>query len=741
MSPSSGFLALVVALTSTAFAEWRNLGPGGGGWIPCMAVSPHDSKAVYAGCDVGGFFKSTDSGATWRILNTGLHDLYVEVIAPHPVKPNVIYIGTEGGVHRSDDGGEHWQWLREGFPPTQSSAFSAPIGALAIDPQQPDTVYAGIGRPRWGKGGTGMIYKTTDAGAHWQIANANGGGVQREAIVSDLVVHPSAKGRVFAATDRGLYRSDDAGATWRRMDRGLPHTHTRRVALCMAKPEVMYLTLHSKAGEQPWQGGVYRSDDGGETWSARLEGLGKQVGKPGSAGPLTSNVDRIVVHPTNPGIAYAGDTAWVSAFIYRTTDGGQHWERVLFSKETKQHAANMAYGWITAWGPNVMGLALDAREPDTVWFSTSGHVFRSTDRGQQWRQTYARRVDTPKGAPQSDLGWWSTTGLETTCGHQVVVHPCDPQRLFFAYADIGLLQSFDGGRSFTPTVREMKHTGNTFTLVIDPDAPDTIFAGTGWWNRNEGDVCRSTDGGLTWSVVGREETGLPIGQTHHLVLDRSSKAGARRVFATVKDKGVFVSEDNGSTWQPRNDGLPHLDVKALAQHTGDAATLFVALTDGMGEPGGIYRSTDRGLHWQRVGGDFACADPTMLITCPSDPKRLYLSSRTKFTSDRKLHNGGVFVSHDEGGSWQRILDDRFANALAVDPKDADLLYAGGMDHPYHDEALGSGVQRSRDGGKTWQSLNTPALTCTKIASITVNPHHTQRLYVSTSGNGMFVWEE
>ncbi len=106
-------LTLIVTLVSLTHASaapvWRNIGPGGGGWIPCMTVSPHDSRVVYAGCDVGGFFKSTDSGANWRICNTGLHDLYVEVIAPHPRDSRVIYIGTEGGVHKSTDGGETWQ--------------------------------------------------------------------------------------------------------------------------------------------------------------------------------------------------------------------------------------------------------------------------------------------------------------------------------------------------------------------------------------------------------------------------------------------------------------------------------------------------------------------------------------------------------------------------------------------------------------------------------------------------------
>lgn len=728
-------LSFVLVSTAPSSAAWRNIGPGGGGWIPCMAVSPHDSRVVYAGCDVGGFFKSTDAGATWRIRNTGLHDLYVEIIAPHSRDPRVIYIGTEGGVHKSTDGGESWQWQREGFPPTQRHKFSAPIGALAIDPQQSDTLYAGIGRPRWNKDGTGTVYKTTDGGAHWQVANPGGGGIEGDAIVSDLVVHPLESRRVFAATNRGLYRSDDGGATWRRPEKGLPHNHTRRVALCPKQPNVMYLTLHTEPGKQPWQGGVYRSDDGGETWSPRLEGLMKHVGKSGAPAPMTSNVDRLVVHPDNPDIAYVGDTAWVSAFVYRTTDGGQHWQRVTFhpSRYTKQ--PNMDYGWITMFGPTVMGLAVDSRARDTLYFSTSGHIFRTADRGERWTQSYTHPAEKPPGAPESPTGWWSGNGLEVTCAHEIVVHPRDPKRLYLCYADIGLMQTFDGGRTFAHTVTGMKNSGNVFTLVFDPDDPRVIFAGTGWWERNAGDVCRSDDGGMTWRVVGKPETGLPDGQTRHLLVDRSSPAAARRIFVSVKEHSVFCSEDSGASWQARNTGLPKESVRGLAQHPREPAVLFALLDDNAG----LFRSDDSGRNWRRLG-DMAWADPFALVVCPSDPQRLYIAARERY-KNRKLHPGGVFTSRDGGATWTRVLEDRFMASVAVDPRDADVVYAGGMDHPYHDEALGRGLLRSRDGGMTWESLNAPELTCTKIASITVDPHQPLHLYVCTSGNGVFVREE
>ncbi|MFA6544159.1 MAG: hypothetical protein WCS99_07020, partial [Limisphaerales bacterium] len=109
-----------------------------------------------------------------------------------------------------------------------------------------------------------------------------------------------------------------------------------------------------------------------------------------------------------------------------------------------------------------------------------------------------------------------------------------------------------------------------------------------------------------------------------------------------------------------------------------------------------------------------------------------------FASDRKVHPGGVFASRDGGLTWQPVLDDPFVQALAVDARDASLIYAGAADHPFHDDAISRGVLRSRDGGSTWESLSSPSLACRNIGSLTIDPHRPSRLVVGTSGNGIFV---
>jgi photosystem II stability/assembly factor-like uncharacterized protein len=317
------------------------------------------------------------------------------------------------------------------------------------------------------------------------------------------------------------------------------------------------------------------------------------------------------------------------------------------------------------------------------------------------------------------------------------VDPRDRAHLYFCYFDIGLLQSFDSGRSFTPTVDGMKNRGNTFAVAFDPGDPKIVYAGTGQWASNHGDVCRSDDGGFTWRVVGTPATGLPDGQTHCVVVDPSSPTSARRIFVTVGGAGVYRTDDAGASWRPCNGGLGNHDVRDLALASGNRSTLYALLGGSTSSGGGVYHSGDGGASWRRTSAAWPWSDAKALAICGTDPRRLYVAAREEGTGGR-YYPGGVFASVDGGATWKRVLADRFAWALAVDPRDGDVVYAGCTDHPYHDDAIGSGVLRSRDGGRTWQCLNNGGLTCHNIGCLTVDPFVPDRLYAGTHGNGVFV---
>jgi len=755
------FISVVGALCAglaapAADIQWTPVGPGGGGWIQAIACDPRDPDVLYLGGDVGGFYLSRDGGRSWKIQNTGLTDYFVECIAIHPQDSHILLLGTEGGLFKSTDQGTTWEWKREGFPEPARYSFSAPIGALCFDPTRPEVLYAGIGRPRWGKDGRGHIYKSEDGGETWRLITPEGT-LPPQAIVGDLEV--SADGRyVLAATDQGLYRSEDGGATWQPAHAGLGHTDCQEIAIAPSNPQVVYCTLRTTARDgKPWNGGVYRSEDGGRSWVRRSEGLPTRVGRADEPAPMTSNCKEIVVDPRDENTVYVGDWAWVSAGVWKSVDGGQTWSRATDHYSERK---NMDYGWIRQWGPSVECLAISPAKPERLVFGTSGHVFLTDDAGATWQQRYCQ---------QFEDGRFAGTGLEVTCLNDVVPDPFDPDRvrrgspdpaaatdrkvsrLYFCYFDIGLLISDDGGRTFRQAVQGMKHSGNCFTVAVDPSDRNKLWAGTGEWASNQGDVCRSEDRGQTWSVVGQPETGLPNGQTRCLLVDPASPPGRRTLYVTCHGHGVFKSEDDGSSWHAMNQGLPEPAVQQpcrLLMNPQDPKHLRLALGSNPPSGSGIYETRDGGETWQRVSREAPFADLKDFQADPHDFDTLYVCQREKY--DRSLDPpvlfpGGLFRSTDGGVTWERLFDFHFTHCVAISPVcsqarnevECRLLYVGTTDHPYHDGCRALGVLKSTDGGKTWQQ-EVDGLTSWNISCLRLDPHDPSRLYVGTGGNGGFL---
>jgi photosystem II stability/assembly factor-like uncharacterized protein len=711
---------------------WRVSGPGGGGWIQSIAWDPHEAHTLYVGCDVGGFYRSDDGGQNYQIHNVGLHDYFIESIAVHPVDRRILLLGTESGIHRSTDGGRSWQWIREGFPPTQQHSFSSPIGSLCFDPLRPNVVYAGVGRPRMEKDGAGAIYRSTDTGLTWRrIAE---GQLPARALVSQVAIQPGQSKVLLAATDQGIFRSEDGGVTWRDSSEGLVQRHAKRLAFAASSPTVVYATLSTRARDsEPFDGGVYRSDDAGRHWRAvNGPGLSRRVGKRSDPAPKTSLFVEVAVDPRDANVVYVGNSSWVAAGLYKTTDGGEHWALVTVRQGEQ---VNMDYGWITPWGPSVKCISLLPGNPDCLAFGTSGHVFVSTDAGRTWQPRYSR--------PLSD-GRFSGTGLEVTCMNNILCDPVRADRRYYCYFDIGLLISDDGGQSFRRSFQGMANPGNCFTVVADPESRGTLWAGTGWWARNAGDVCMSEDDGQTWQVVGRPETGLPDGQTRHMVLDRKSPVGRRRLIVTCKGHGVYESEDGGRRWSSINGDLP---AEAIGSPAGlmmdekDPRCLTVALSGASQKGGGIYTTADGGKTWRRRHGEVPFADIECVVQDARDHDVLYVGAREYYDHKaRRLHPGGLYKSTDGGRTWSCVLEDRFVKAVAVSGADSQVIYAGTNDHPFHDDSVPAGLLKSNDGGATWQKENR-GLTLRKIMSITVDPQDRSRIYVGTSGNSVQIGKD
>ena len=710
--------------------SWTSIGPGGGGWIQAIACDPRDPQTIYLGCDVGGFYISRDGGLSWRIQNEGLNNYFVECIAVHPTDSTIVLLGMEGGVFKSTDRGEDLGMEAPGVSAARARYLLRPHRGPVLRPKPARCALRG--------------HRPAAVGERWERTDLQERGLRRDLETRDSPTECSMRRPslatwklrpsgtyVLAATDRGLYRSDDGGKTWSASNQGIGHTDVQELAISPSTPRVVYCTLRTTARDSAsWNGGVWRSEDGGKTWAGRSQGLARIVGKQDQPAEMTSHYKEIVVHPQDPDTVYVGDRAWVSAGVYKTSDGGRNWAKVTNHAGPK---GNMDYGWITQWGPTVECMAISPAKPDRVVFGTAGHVLLTDNAGVTWQQRYCRiEGDRFRG-----------NGLEVTCFNDLVPDPNEPGRLYLCYFDIGLLVSNDYGRTFQQAVYGMKHSGNCFTVVVDPEDSNVLWAGTGQWASNQGDVCRSEDRGRTWTVVGKPESGLPVGQTKHLVLDPTSSPDRRILYVTSQGNGIFRSEDGGNSWRSVGAGLPEAarrEPRGLLLDPSDSKHLYLALGSSPSQGSGVYETLDGGQSWRKVDRSGVLADIQDFQADPKNFTTLYACQREYFDRSAKppvLLPGGLFKSSDGGISWKRIYEFRFCSCVAVNPTQRDTLYVGTTDHPYHDECRAQGIAKSTDGGKTWRQ-EVVGLTCWNISCIRIDRHDPSRLYAGTGGNGGFV---
>jgi len=737
---------LVLAATPRAQVSWVPIGPGGGGWMSTITVLDDTHHTIYAGCDVGGIYKSIDGGRTWEIKNNGLGIYYVQDIAYDPQTRTTLYAATRGGIYKSTDGGDHWTAKRSGFPPPEEFTFSAPISDIVVDPVHPEVVYAGVGVPRGGyeldsyhwqsAGLKGSIFKSTDSGESWTVFRNTG--IDTTAMIYSLAIDSGNTDILYAATSTGIYRSSTAGAAWAPRNTGLPHGLTMGLALDPDNPDTIFTTLWAEPGSATWQGGVYRSTDGGQHWAARNDGLPQVMGV--EAG-FTCNYPCLVLDRQHPGTLYVGNNPWTpDPGIYKTTDGGEHWTWVSRPDSPGQ---NTDLGWITEHGLFVMCLAMDPLDSDRLFFGTSTHLLQTSNGGDSWEQVYSD----PTGG-----GYWRGRGLETTCVQDIVVDPTDSGNIYVGYWDMGFLKSTDGGDTFKRTFAGMNYHSNTFSILVDPASPGTIYAATGWWETNEGEVCRSVDHGENWAVLGN---GLPDAQVWSLAMDRTSPPGSRILYAASYDHGVYKTTDGGLAWFPASNGLGvdgNLQVKKIVVDPGDPDVLYAGIEVkhlGIGDEsttiqGGLFKSLDAGLHWARVDLDLPQIDVQDIAVDPGDSRVVYSAVTTWY--DHSLHetfHGGVYKSTDGGISWTNNTsgfgppDNLDVTALAISPAGPDIIYAVTSDDPYHDRSSGRGIFKSIDAGLSWSPVN-DGLGVLYFSTISVDPAHPERLYAGSDGNGVWL---
>lgn len=688
--------------------RWDSLNDVGNlGRVASIEVSPFDGRTIVAGGDVLGAGITHDGGQTWE-QTFGFLNYQDNDITFHPTDPNTIWIGTLGGPYESTDGGRHWALKREGMPPVGKVTITAPIERVIFDPNNPSTLLAAAGNHRhmgYGKVGItrwGGVWRSTDGGEHWhQIATIDDPAVGTPddgtgVMINDIAFAAGSSSVVYACSDEfGVYRSTDGGATWARINQGLPNTKAWSIALHPTDPKILWVALG--AG-----GGVYKSTDGGESWHSSSAGMTD----------LTPNTiyRTMAVARSDPNYLYC--CAWEgSRSTYRSTDGGATWTRLVDRGSHRTIVGGTGNSGILVF----QRINVDPRDPKHVVGACEGMVVQSWDAGATWKDLTSFAAD----------GGWRGTGYSGMCGTRIAWNPFRPGQVFTLGDDEGKLErSEDCLWSWklkgSPGLIGPYNGASAVTFAAD----GTIYVGSGQFGNRVGryanePIIKSTDWGASWSYVKRPPGA--VGDNRAVYVNPHSSSQVWCITGASSTGTLWKSDDGGMTWR--------------ALDLGDAGSLWNIAADPnhpttmyIGARNGIYKSTD-GERFARMEGSPTSGNYEYAYLDPTDPTIVYAIS---FNSGSK---GGLYRC--DAGRWRRLLAKPQASAVAIDPADHRRIAVLTRGWTAFDETSADGVWISEDGGATWAQHN-DGLRMLSGPALAFNPDKSSQLILATDGAGFFV---
>lgn len=740
------------AILASPGEGWKSVGPGGGGAIFVPVVSPHDPKTAMVACDMTGTYITHDAGKTWKQLNLRST---VNAIAFDPVNPKTIYAASTG-LFRSDDGGGSWQLI---CPNPKNGVTESMIGDhgdhsftskdnwpggniqfIRVDPSRPNNLYLGI------KSDDLHIYYSTNRGQSWKKAVS-----LYENEIRQMYIDPSSplnNRTMYVFTDTTIYRVSTATFKFEAIDTPMNMTNIK-FASCGLDPKtkkpVFYVTSRTVWDGKTLYTGVMRSMDQGRTWKELKTGLDADLrGVPAGnsrdfTAIATAEYDASKVYlavERYPELSAVNKTKMNYLGMFASDNYGISWKWSL--RIGDKDPGNMKGGWLernydTDWVGAPKCLAVSPSNPGVCYYTGIGMVFNTYDGGKTWKQAYSD--DNPDASA-------SSRGIEVTTSYGVHFDPFDKNHMVISYTDIGMFQSYNGGKSWNQAITGVpKGWINTcYWMVYDPEVKGRAWSV--WSSMHDlprekmfrrdistytGGVCKTDNGISAWS---KSNTGMPENTVAtHIVLDPKSPAGNRTLYVAAMGKGVYKSSDDGKTWQLKNTGITgSLNAWRLVLMPDGTLYLLVSrgLKNGMQVDGAVYKSVDGAGHWEKTAMPRGVNAPNDMVYDNTDPKRLYLACWPK-TVNGNERNGGLYVSEDAGKSWRNLFDETsHVYSVAVDPSDNSVLFIVTFE---------GAAYRSDDRGATWNKLKCYDF---KWGHRPVpDPYNKDRLYITTFGNS--VW--
>jgi len=652
--------------------HWRMIGPFRGGRTRAAAGVPGQPNVFYIGQVNGGVWKSDDYGRTWNPIFDHESTQSIGAIAVSPSDPNLIYVSSGEGLHRPDlsvgngiykstDAGKSWTHL--GLRDGQQ------IPALAIDPRDPNRVFAAVLGHPYGPSAERGIYRSTDGGQNWQrvIAkdeNTGGSDVQIDAANPDVVYAsmwevregPWEDGNEVNGSGGELFKSSDGGSTWHPLTNGLPKDLSQiYVAIAPSNPQRLYATLSTAAGKL----GVYRSDDAGDSWS-QITADPRPAGRIGGGDLPIPKVD-----PKNPDVLYV-----VSTVTMRSADGGKTWSGFRGAPGGDDYQ-NL---WIN---PNNGNIILIVSDQGAIITANGGASWSSWYNQPTAQFYHAIATNT---FPYQVCGGQQESGSACTLSrgndgaitfrdwHPVGVieygyvapDPLDPDVIYGGGRTEVSKFHFSTGevQNITPIpLRSPKYrTDRTEPLMFSPVDPHVLYFASNV-------LFKTTDGGNSWQTISpdltRESPGVPA-SVGTLVPKGADKLrgviyALAPSFKTVDS--LWAGTDDGQLWITRDGGKNWADITpkeltAWSKVTQISASHFDEQTSYVSvsrfriddQRPYIYRTHDGGKSWKLITAglpDFGPVD-----TVREDPVRKGLL----FAGTENA----VWVSFDEGDHWQSL---------------------------------------------------------------------------------------
>jgi photosystem II stability/assembly factor-like uncharacterized protein len=727
VAPSARRLATTGALASLAAAAlgaqrlpaqdlaalpWRHIGPAAfGGRIDDIEAVPGKPSTIFVGTAGGGVFRTTNNGTTWTpVFDRDGRTTSIGDLAIAPSDPEIIWVGTGepnnrqsstwgDGVYRSLDGGDSWAHM--GLRDTHH------IGRVVIHPRNPGIVFVAAVGHLFGPNAERGVYRTTDGGQSWRKVLA--GDSVTGAI--DVALDPDGRtvyaalyqrqrrgfGFVGGGPGSGLFRSRDGGESWERLTTGLPAGVQGRIGIAIApsQPTTVYAIIEAK------DGGVFRSDDRGTTWTRQS-----------SLNPRPMYYSQIRVDPRHP------DRVWVlGTELHKSIDGG----RTFTTEKTGEriHVDHHA-------------LWLDPADGSHMLLGNDGGLYFTYDGARAWDfvdnlpigQFYDIDVDDRDpyviyGGTQDNGTWgvpvrtWNGVGITNADvlniaygdGFFTVTDPADPRYLY---------ANSQGGRAYRVHLATREERGirpvmadaadtlrfNWSTPMLrSPHDPRTVYYGA---NR----LFRTRDGGQSWDVVSPD-------------LTRNQPWKTLPIMGMLRDSATLSRDDGVSDYGT---------ITTLSESPAGRGTLLVGTDDGQ-----VQLTTDGGATWANLTARFRLPGPrwvSKVLWSQHDARTAWVAFDGHYDDDMTPL---VFRTGDGGATWRSAAGNLPAGhpvkTIAEHPGNRNVVFAG----------TEFGLYVTFDGGQSWTHAG-GSLPRVRVDDIAIHPTH-RDLVLGTHGRSLIVLDD